>query len=80
MKALQSWTVSLSSSSSVVHLVITAVGQQRCLALLLLVLNEEEYVAQRESHLALATSEQVVVRVEARWQGVSQAGVQRMGT
>lgn len=61
MKALQSWTAS--TSSSVGHLVVAAIGQKRCLTLLLLVLNEEEDIAQREGHLTLATGQQVVVSV-----------------
>lgn len=75
-KALQTPS---SSSSSVVHLVVAAVGHRWRLALLLLVLDEEEDVAQREGHLALAAGQQVVVGVEAGGQRVGQAGVQRVG-
>lgn len=77
MKALE--TPSSSPSPSVVHLVVAAVGQQRGLALLLLVLDEEEDVTQREGHLALAAGQQVVVSVETGRQRVGQAGVQRVG-
>lgn len=68
-----------SASSPVGHLVVAAIGQQRRLALLLLVLDEEEDVAEREGQLALAAGQQVVVGVEAGRQGVGQAGVQWVG-
>lgn len=77
MKALQSRTPS--TSSLVVHLVIAAIGQQRRLALLLLVLNKEEDVAQWEGHLTLATGQQVVVSVQARWKGMGQIRLQQVG-
>lgn len=77
MKALQSRTPSF--SSPVGHLVVAAIGQQRRLTLLLFVLNEEQDIAQREGHLALAAGQQVVVGVEAGWQGMGQTRVQRVG-
>lgn len=60
------------------HLVIAAVGQQRHVALLLLVLDEEEDVAQWEGHLTLSAGQQVVVGVQARWKGLGQVGLQQM--
>lgn len=83
MKALQKGASASSStpspSSPVGHLVVAAVGQQRGLALLPLVLNEDQDVAQGEGHLALATGQQVVVGVKAGRQGMGQARVQRVG-
>lgn len=77
MKALQRRIPS--NSSPVVHLVKAAIGHHRCLALLLLVLNEEEDVTQWDGHLTLATGQQVVVGVQARWQGMGQISLQQVG-
>lgn len=77
VQALQSRTPS--TSSPVGHLVVAAIGEQRQLALLLFVLNEEEDVTQREGHLTLAAGQQVVINMEAGRQGVGQTWVQRVG-
>lgn len=66
MKALHRGTPSF--STLLAHLVI-ATDRQKCrLALLLLVLDKTEDVTQWESHLTLATGQQVMVGVQARWQ------------